>query len=207
MHMRRAAALLLIIGTMSACRGASPWPPAAPTPNVELTVSAVTPGEGWPFYYTEIRGTGFKTGLRLTIGGLAAPVNRVEPGRLFTNPPWREPGRAEVVVTNPDGTSASLLGFTYKAATLELSKATAVPGETLTVTWSGPHDPSDFLPPDIIGVYALGDPTNKVLWSTGSGVGERFTQSFKAPTVPGAYEVRYHMLSQYLLAKVPLTIR
>lgn len=118
----------------------------------------------------------------------------------------------DVIVTNPDGSSATLAaGFTYKAATLELSKADVGAGESLVVTWSGPHDPSDFEPPDVIGLYAVDDPSNTALWTTQSPsslVGShRFSAQFAAPLRPGVYEVRYHMLSQYLLAKVALVVR
>jgi len=112
------------------------------------------------------------------------------------------------MVTNPDGSSATLAaGFTYKAATLELSKADVGTGESLVVTWSGPPDPSDFAPPDVIGLYAVDDPSNTALWTTTSCVCDRFSAPFKAPLRPGVYEVRYHMLSQYLLAKMALVVR
>jgi hypothetical protein len=44
-------------------------------------------------------------------------------------------------------------------------------------------------------------------WNTYSGVGDEFSQQFRAPAAPGNYEVRYHMKSEYLLGKVPLTVR
>ena len=81
------------------------------------------------------------------------------------------------------------------------------PGESLVVTWSGPTDPSDFGPPDVIGLYAVDDPANTALWTTTSGVGDRFSAQFEAPLRRGVYEVRYHMLSQYLLAKAALVVR
>ena len=146
--------------------------------------------------------------VRLTFGGVDAPVWFRSNGTLVTNPPWREPGTADVMVTKPDGSSVTLAaGFTYKAATLELSKADVGAGESLVVTWSGPPDPSDFTPPDVIGLYAVDDPSNTALWTTTSGVGDRFSAQFEAPRWPGVYEVRYHMLSQYLLAKVALVVR
>ena len=97
--------------------------------------------------------------VRLTFGGVDAPV-WPRNGILVTNPPWREPGTVDVMVTNPDGSSVALAaGFTYKAATLELSKADVGAGESLVVTWSGPPDPSDFTPPDVIGLSAVDDPS------------------------------------------------
>ena len=135
--------------------------PASVNPPVPitLTISHVGPKEGWPFYYTEVFGTGFNPGVRLTFGGVDAPV-WPRNGILVTNPPWREPGTVDVMVTNPDGSSVALAaGFSYKAATLGLSKADVRAGESLVVTWSGPPDPSDVAPPDIIGVSAVDDPS------------------------------------------------
>lgn len=204
------AAIVLVAGCQSRERPASPTSPApvdpVPVP-VTLTISRVGPEEGWAFYYTEVFGTGFKPGARLTFGGIDAPVS-FRNGVLVTNPPWREPGTVDVSVTNPDGSSATLAAaFTYKSAVLELNKTEVAPGEPVIVTWSGPHDPSDFAPPDVIGLYAGDDPSSAALWSTASGVGERFTAQFEAPLRRGVYEVRYHMLSQYLLTKRTLIVR
>ena len=177
-----------------------------PVPAV-LTISAVSPKEGWPFYYTQIMASGFQTGVRLTFGGVEAPV-LFDRGQMVTMPPWHDPGTVDVVMTNPDGTSATLAGgFTYKTATLELSKSVADPGETLVVTWSGPNFPPDFEPFDTIGLYAADDPFNKPIWLMLASDGERGSLQFVAPSSRGSYEVRYFMARQYLLAKIPLTIR
>ena len=100
-------------------------------------------------------------------------------------------------------------GFTIKAATLVLSKSDVVAGETLTVTWRGPNDPNDFRPCDRVGVYRVGDPSNpfSALWDICSGIGDEFSEQFRAPSSPGDYEVRYHMEGEYLLTKIPLTVR
>jgi hypothetical protein len=207
--------VLLVAAILSAgCNGgdlpASPSPPPSVNPPAPttLTISHVGPKEGWPFYYTEVFGTGFKPGVRLTFGGVDAPASFRQGSLVVTNPPWREPGTVDVVVTNPDGSSVTLAaGFTYKAATVEVSKADVRAGESLVVTWSGPPDPSDFSPPDVIGLYAVDDPSNTALWTRTSGVGDRFSAEFEAPPRPGVYEVRYHMFSQYLLAKAVLVVR
>ena len=213
--MSRMIALLVSAVFGAGCNGGelptSPTPPTPPSVNrpvpITLTISHVGPTEGWPFYYTEVFGTGFDPGVRLTFGGVDAPV-WLRDGILVTNPPWHEPGTVDVIVTNPDGSSVTFAaGFTYKAATLELSKADVSAGESLVVTWSGPPDPSDFAPPDVIGLYAIDDPSNTALWTTTSGVGDRFSAEFEAPVRPGVYEARYLMLSQYVLAKAALVVR
>jgi hypothetical protein len=174
----------------------------------------MSPKEGWPLYYLEIIGSGFQSGVRVTFGGVETFVsgNPSNTGKIVTNPPWRDPatvpGTVDVVVTNPDGTSVTIAGgFTYKVATLELSSSEVNPGETVVVTWSGPNDPSDFAPPDTIGLYELNSPFTTELWGTTSGIGDRFSAQFKAPMTPGSYEVRYRMLSKYLLAKASLVVR
>lgn len=199
--MGRTVALFVAVVLCAGChRPDLPTQPTPPTPPfgapvaTPLAISRVAPTAGWPFYDTEVLGSGFKPGARVTFGGLEAQdFGSVSTGKILTNPPWRDSGPVDVVVTNPDGSSVTLAGgFTYRAATLELSKDDVGPGETLRVTWSGPHDPSDFSPPDIIGLYAVDDPHNTALWLTTSGVGDRFSREFQAPTNPGAYEVRYH---------------
>jgi hypothetical protein len=210
--MSRTIALLVAAVLGAGCNGrelpTSPTPaPVSPPVPITLTISQVGPKEGWPFYYTEVFGTGFNRGVRLTFGGVDAPV-RFRNGILVTYPPWREPGTVDVMVTDPDGSSVTLAaGFTYKAATLELSKAGVAAGESLVVRWSGPPDPSDFALPDVIGLYAIDDASNTALWTTTSGVGDRFSAQFEAPLRAGVYEVRYHMLSQYVLAKAVLVVR
>jgi hypothetical protein len=209
--MSRTIALLIAVLGAGCNSPEVPTAPASVNPPVPLTltISHVGPKEGWPFYYTQVFGTGFHLGVRVTFGGVDAIVSSFANESVATSPPWREPGTTvDVVVTNPDGSSVTLAaGFTYKTATLALSKADVRAGESVVVTWSGPHDPSDFAPPDVIGLYAADDPSNTALWITTSGVGERFSAEFEAPLSPGVYEVRYHMLSQYLLAKVALMVR
>jgi hypothetical protein len=218
--MSRTIVVLLVAAVLgTGCNGGehptspsvNPPLPITPDPPVPLTltISRVGPKEGWPFYYTEVFGTGFKPGVRLTFGGVAAPFTSWrDNGRLTTNPPLREPGTVDVMATNPDGSSVTLAaGFTYKAAILELSKADVGAGESVAVTWSGPPDPSDFAPPDVIGLYAVDDPSNTALWRETSCVCDRSSAQFEAPRRPGVYEVRYYMLSYYLLARVTLVVR
>jgi hypothetical protein len=200
--MTRTIALLAAAVLGAGCNGREL--PTSPPP--ALTISQVGPKEGWPFFYTEVFGTGFNPGVRLTFGGVET-LALLRNGILGTYPPWREPGTVDVTVTNPDGSSVTLAaGFTYKAATLELSKADVRAGESVVVTWSGPPpDPTDFEPPDVIGLYAVDDPSNTALWTATSGV--RSSAQFEAPLRPGVYQVRYHMRRQYLLAKVALVVR
>jgi hypothetical protein len=88
--MSRTIALLVAAVLGAGCNGrelpTSPTPgPVSPPVPITLTISQVGPKEGWPFYYTEVFGTGFNPGVRLTFG-VDVPV-RLRNGILVTNPP------------------------------------------------------------------------------------------------------------------------
>jgi hypothetical protein len=86
--MNRTIGLLVAAVLAAACNGLElPTSPASVNPPVPMTISHVGPKEGWPFYYTEVIGTGFTPGVRLTFGGVDAPVwfhngisSRIQPG-------------------------------------------------------------------------------------------------------------------------------
>jgi hypothetical protein len=200
---------LIAAGLSSGC--SSPLQPTSlpdAQPSTQLAISQVSPEAGWPLYRMEIVGSGFHPGARVTLGGADVLIPHVTNTKIWFFADWHAPGPVDVVVSNPDGSSVMLAGgFTFKAASLLLSKSDVVASETLTVTWRGPHDPSDFLPCDRIGLYRAGDSSNASLWETCSGVGDQFSAQFKAPSAPGEYEVRYQMMSEYLLATVPLSVR
>ena len=171
-------------------------------------ISRVVPSGGWPFYSTEIVGTGFKEGARAVFGGIESPWTEILPnGKIRTLPVWHEPGPVDVVVINPDGSSATLTsGFTYKQATLALSRSEVSSAEMVVATYAGPDHPVGPLP-DVLQLHALGDPANPPVWITavgGTGSGEL---SFPAPSAPGRYELRYLMFSQLLLAQTAFAVR
>jgi hypothetical protein len=62
-----------------------------------------------------IRGSGFRTGLTLTIGGLSAiGVKVVSDSLIYATTPAHAPGVVDVSVTNPDGSLFTDIGaFTY----------------------------------------------------------------------------------------------
>ncbi|MCA8869186.1 MAG: VWA domain-containing protein, partial [Rhodobacteraceae bacterium] len=70
-------------------------------------------------------------------------------------------------------------------ATLDLPKQ-ALAGETVTVGWTGPDYPSDYL-----ATAATGDPNSKYLTYTYTRDGSPL--GLVMPSVPGSYEVRYVM--------------
>jgi hypothetical protein len=97
-----------------------------PTP----TIVSVTPNTGLTNGGTTatIVGTGFQTGATVSLGALpAGSVVVVNATTLTALTPPSAPGIVDVVVTNPDGQSATLSkGFTY------------VPPGTPVITWANP---------------------------------------------------------------------
>jgi|GEM_PF-550080 len=93
--------------------------PTAPAP----TIASVVPNTGSVLGETEItiNGTNFQSGATVTIGGNPATGVVVTPGALSqiqAVTPAGSAGPADVVVTNPDAQSATLVdGFTYVAVT------------------------------------------------------------------------------------------
>ena len=97
-----------------------PQPPPPPQPPMALAVSEVTPRIGSTLGSTslQIAGTGFQNGARVTFGGVAAFAQldrRDATGTaIYVDTPPGAAGTFDVVVTNPDGVSASLSqGYTY----------------------------------------------------------------------------------------------
>lgn len=84
------------------------------------TVSAIAPNSGRTSGGTAITltGTGFAAGATVKVGGAAATnVSLVDANTLTATTPAGTAGKADVVVTNPDGQSATVSqGFTYVPA-------------------------------------------------------------------------------------------
>jgi plastocyanin len=116
---------------------------------VALSVTSITPNTGSTAGGTvvNISGTGFQTGATVTIGGFAATNVNVVSSTSITaktplGPATQQAGQPrDVVVTNPDGTSATLTnGFTYFVPTLTITSISPTVGGTgggTVVTISG----------------------------------------------------------------------
>jgi IPT/TIG domain len=117
--------------------------PAAPT----LTSIAANSGTADGGDAVTLTGTNFTNGAVVTIGGVRAGFVKVVTGTSITaRTGLHSPGSADVVVTNPDGQSATLPnGFNYTAS-LPLSLATIAPlsgsslGAMITINGTGFHD-------------------------------------------------------------------
>jgi hypothetical protein len=77
---------------------------------VPLGIGSITPGSGPAAGGTliTIRGSGFQTGIKVTIGGKAAAVTFKDMNTLTVVVPSVSAGAQQIVLTNPDGESVSL---------------------------------------------------------------------------------------------------
>ncbi|MCI0342027.1 MAG: IPT/TIG domain-containing protein [Planctomycetales bacterium] len=125
--------------------GGAGTPPAAPAP----TLSSVTPVSGPAAGGTAITlaGTDFQAGAGVAVGGVAATsVVFVSTTSLTAVTPAGAAGAANVVVTNPDSQSATLLnGFTYTSggapaptlASISPSSGLTAGGQLVTLSGTG----------------------------------------------------------------------
>lgn len=112
------ASVILGILLVSCDERAIPTQPTGPTPGQpSLTITRVEPSSG-PTYNTfplMIHGTGFESGATVALGGHTAAVTSVTPTLITaTTPPASQRNPVDVVVTNPSGERATLVGgFRY----------------------------------------------------------------------------------------------
>ena len=213
--MRLQSPSLLVAATalflLAACddRPGGPSPVPAPGPAGALAITRISPTDGFAGQPIEVSGTGFVAGAILTLGGL--PVGNtsvsVRSGSVYGTIPPHPGGPVDVVVTNPDGQSATRTGgFTYLTVSLIVSPNTVRPGEQLSVSWAAPGRPATF---DWIGLFGVGVPNTSYdegLWQyTHSASG---TMVFTGPRNPGDYEFRYLLDGGYLdVARAAFTVR
>ena len=153
-----------------------------------LAILSVSPRVAFGGTQVTIGGAGFLAGATVTIGGAVATVLSVTPTAISATFPPGVAGAADVVVTNPDGQSATLPGaFTALVVSLTASPAEVAPGGQVTVRWSAPGRENTL---DWIGLYRVGTGNLDYGWweyvANGSG-----TFVLTAPAVPGEYEFRY----------------
>jgi hypothetical protein len=115
------AGLLGLALTTIACSdsgpGASPTPPPVPGASEQLTVTAVIPsaGSAGGGQTVNVAGTGFRSGVSVTLNGNPAQVRAMSDRSISVlTPPSASGGPVDVVVTNPNGEIGRLPGgFTY----------------------------------------------------------------------------------------------
>ena len=115
--------------------------PAKPSPPAALTVTGIVPNTGptGSAVVVTISGTGFGSGVTVTLDGVPMMVTTANTSRITATAPPHPTGAVELVVTNPGGGSARLPGaYTYvPVAIANISPAAASPGSPVTITGTG----------------------------------------------------------------------
>ena len=102
---RRLAAVAGLLSLLVACGG-----PDGPTPPTALAVSSVAPNTAITSVAVTIYGSGFRAGATVTFGGVIAEVVSISSSWIIAITPELPPGRVDVLVTNTNGESATLVG-------------------------------------------------------------------------------------------------
>ena len=181
---------------------------AAPFRFVDVDLREITPDRGIPTMLTTLSVGYFRPGMRVTFGGLDAVVSISPTGIIFARVPdnGATPGPVDVAVIRPDGRAHTLAGaFTYVPVALTPSTLSIAGGAAMTVTWVNPVDWYNDFFADGLGLYKVGNQTASPVWraDVGSATG---TVSLPAPTEPGAYEFRFLVADQRVLAGVSPTV-
>ncbi len=182
-------------------------PPATQTGPV--TVTRIVPARGLAGETVTVEGTGFVPGATVRLDGAEARVTAITDGlTLRAVAPAHTPGTVDVVVTNPGGESAKLVGgYTFEVVTLSVSSTLVRPGGQLTVTWDAPGKRSNL---DWIALFKVGDPSTSYeegRWDYTKGAASG-TFTLNAPP-SGEYEFRYLLDDDYVdVARIgPITVR
>ncbi len=111
---------------------------------VGVTITSLTPAVADVAGGTviQISGSGFQNGASVTLGGLLAAVAFISSGELHATAPAHAAGPVDVVVTNPDGTSKTLVqGLTYgsppRISNIEPNSGVSTGGTTVVITGVG----------------------------------------------------------------------
>jgi len=183
----------------------SPVPAPAPPPVPTLTVASVSPSIGPVNVVSEIQvnGTGFVNGATVTLDGVATEIIRVTSTTIKAMAAAHTPGTVDVVVTNPDGSSAMLARayrFEVPSISLSASPDSVSAREVMTLTWSGPGGRGCLGGGDWIALYKVGDPDNtgatnghSDLWFTHVCGATSGTAAVVAPAQAAEYEFRFMM--------------
>jgi IPT/TIG domain len=217
-----AGGLLAIASLTAGCDKlpSAPTPSAPPAPpSVGLTVAAVSPTIGPTSVASELRvsGTGFLNGAVVTLGGVAAKVIVVTSTTITAMTMVHPAGTVDVVVTNPDGPSATLASaytFEVPSVSLNASPSLVTSGDELTIEWVGPRGRDCRGGGDWIAMYKVGDPDDtgaanghSDLWFVHVCAATSGTSKLRAPNQPGEYEFRFMMGDGAVARSNPVTFR
>jgi uncharacterized protein (TIGR03437 family) len=197
---------------VAACEGRSPTsptqlPPVAPGAPGVTAISPSTGSTARPTPVT-ITGTGFLAGATVTVDAAAMSVTVVNSTTITAIVPAHAAGHADVVVTNPGGSSGTLTAaFTYafdELFTVTPSSETVDAGAQMSVSWTAPGAQ----PRDWIAVFPVGGKYDDDWWNHTNGATSG-THTLSAPTRPGQYEFRYLVDDGFLdvARSRPVTVR
>ena len=145
-----------------------------------------------------VRGTGFKAGATVTMGGVAAHVVEQAMAVIGVVAPDHAPGTVDVEVTNGEGRSQTLANwFTYETVSLSVSTNQVGPGGELGVSWAAPPQRSTW---DWVGLFRVGDENHQFTWARYTDGAQAGTLIIRAPVEPGTYEFRYLVDDSYFAA-------
>ena len=208
---RRVSLLALAIGFV-ACDGRSPSGPTALSPAGASvpSVTAISPSTGSTARPTPITisGTGFVPGATVTVDVVAMRVTVVNSTTITAIVPARAAGCADVVVTNPGGSGATLpAAFTYsfdEPFTLVASTNVIDAGGQMSVSWIAPAGRAG----DWVAVFRVGRSYEDDWYGLTNGTTSG-TRTLTAPTQPGQYEFRYLVDDGFLdvARSSPVTVR
>ncbi len=181
-------------------------PPPVP---VAGTLSPATAVAGAGGFSLTVNGSGFASGSVVTWNGSRRPTTFVSSTQLVAaigDADVAAAGTALVSVTTPPpggGTSGSLTLTLVPAPTLSVSRTSAAPGTTVTVTLSGGLGGAS----DWLAFAATSSPNTNYLafLYIGSGVTTR-TWTVTMPWTPGTYEFRLFLNNGYARAATSATV-
>lgn len=217
-----AVSLLGLVGLSLGCSESNPpLVPTSPTPVVVemppigFSVSSVSPSAGPTIGgdYVRVAGSGFQSGVSVSLDGVAAKVTKVTASVIDLRTPPHAIGAVDVVVTNPDGQTKTL-AYAYAVFSVNGSPNLVATGADLTVSWVAPSGRNCNGGGDWIAIYRVGDPDNtgatnghSDLWYDHVCGATSGAWNVKAPSEPGDYEFRYLVGDFSVARSEPIIIR
>jgi hypothetical protein len=174
---------------------------------VGFRIASVSPKQGLPLDFATVSGTGFRSGDRVEIGGVSAPIRSITDGTMDVIVPQQcRPGVVDVTVTDVTGAAVTLpQAFTCQTVQLTPDVTAVAAAGPLVLSWLVPRDPSsDYAFDQIRLVRAGGDP-DVFVWDI--EVHDRQgTAALAAPAAPGEYEFCYLLFGVYVIAKSAVVV-
>jgi subtilisin len=171
----------------------------APAPVIQ-TVTPTTVGAYASDTDLTIMGSGFAPGSYALVNGTPRPTTFLDASTLRATVLASDLATqatslsVSVATPPPGGGSTAAISIAIEPPTFTFSKTEAVPGETVTVSWSsGPTDVASWVSLARVGSAD----TTYTLWSYVSSLPGKNTWTFVAPSQAGDYEVRLYATTAY----------